>query len=371
MGKLVLYSQNAFVEGRQILDVVLVANEAIDSRKRSADASLMCKLDIEKAYDHVNWRFLLSVLEKMGFGPKWRRPKAGRPTLTLSICANHGSFSSLISKAKEEGFIRGFKKSEIIPVGGVEDVDRAAAVFRKVRIRLEKIQREFLWGDVEGRRRIHLVRWTAICKDKKYGGLGLRHLKEFNLLCLENGSRDFLSKGRAFGGKSLLVNLGRGKGVGPLERIATHNSAIVADLWGRQGGGGGGWEVHFRRPFHDWELEEVNRFLIHISAVKVQEREDSLIWKIERKGKFSVKSYYRSLKVENSPLFLAKEGERNRRVFQEEEKSDTSLKNLFLRSLLEWSQQIMDVDYLSFMNVLGGFCGVGLGCILERSPLHS
>ena len=58
-------------------------------------------------------------------------------------------------------------------------------------------------------------------------------------------------------------------------------------------------------------------------------------------------------------------------MFQEEEKSDTSLKNLFLRSLLEWSQQIMDVDYLSFMNVLGGFCGVGLGCILERSPLHS
>ena len=48
-------------------------------------------------------------------------------------------------------------------------------------------------------------------------------------------------------------------------------------------------------------------FLDHISAVKIQEGEDSLFWKIERRGKFNVKSYYRSLKDENNPLFPAKE----------------------------------------------------------------
>ena len=46
-------------------------------------------------------------------------------------------------------------------------------------------------------------------------------------------------------------------------------------------------------------------------------------------------------------------GERNRRTFQEEEMSDTCLRNLFFGSLLEWSQQFLDLDYLSFLNFLG------------------
>ena len=30
----------------------------------------ICKLDIEKAYDNINWQFLLKVLQKVGFGSK-------------------------------------------------------------------------------------------------------------------------------------------------------------------------------------------------------------------------------------------------------------------------------------------------------------
>ena len=60
-----------FVEGRQILDAALIANEAIDSMLKKNESRVLCKLDIEKAYDHLNWNFLLIVMQKMGFREKW------------------------------------------------------------------------------------------------------------------------------------------------------------------------------------------------------------------------------------------------------------------------------------------------------------
>ena len=47
-----------------------------------------------------------------------------------------------------------------------------------------------------------------------------------------------------------------------------------------------------------WEL---------IYPLKVQEGEDTLIWKDDRRENFSVKLFYNSLRVENNLVFLGKE----------------------------------------------------------------
>lgn len=62
IGKLVDGHQMAFLKGRQIMDVALLANEMVDSRVKQKKSGILSKLDIEKAYDHVNWNFLLKIL---------------------------------------------------------------------------------------------------------------------------------------------------------------------------------------------------------------------------------------------------------------------------------------------------------------------
>jgi hypothetical protein len=72
LGKIVSHSHTTFIKGRQILNSILVTNECLDSRLRSGTLGIICKLDLEKAYDHVNCEFLLYLLEKCGFGETWR-----------------------------------------------------------------------------------------------------------------------------------------------------------------------------------------------------------------------------------------------------------------------------------------------------------
>jgi hypothetical protein len=63
---------------------------------------------------------------------------------------------------------------------------------------IQKIQRNFIWGDGENVRKFHAARWSIVTTPKQMGGLGLRKLNVMNQACLLklgwkliNGCNDF------------------------------------------------------------------------------------------------------------------------------------------------------------------------------------
>ncbi|KAL6202665.1 hypothetical protein ACLB2K_026371 [Fragaria x ananassa] len=135
--------QGAFAPGRQIQDNILVAPEAfhyLKLRKTGDRHELALKLDMNKAYDRVEWDILEMVLIKMGFGHGWvsllracvcsvsfavtldgktgdyfspsRGLRQGDPISPYLLLFIFEVFSSLIQRACEVGSLYGIKLSE-------------------------------------------------------------------------------------------------------------------------------------------------------------------------------------------------------------------------------------------------------------------
>ena len=71
MGKLVSESHFAFIAERQISDCFLCAAEVLAHNHNSNQPSLLLKIDFEKAFDNIDWSFLIHLLRARGFGPRW------------------------------------------------------------------------------------------------------------------------------------------------------------------------------------------------------------------------------------------------------------------------------------------------------------
>ncbi|KAK5775534.1 hypothetical protein PVK06_043435 [Gossypium arboreum] len=72
--KCISQNQSAFVHERMIHNNILIAHELVhylQSAKNSPNKGFVIKLDMSKAYDHVEWNFIEEVMRRMGYADIW------------------------------------------------------------------------------------------------------------------------------------------------------------------------------------------------------------------------------------------------------------------------------------------------------------
>ncbi|RVW46561.1 LINE-1 reverse transcriptase-like [Vitis vinifera] len=403
----------------------VLANRLKKVLGKRKEKGLIYKLDIEKAYDSINWNFLMKVLQKMGFGTRWmewiwwcistakfsilvngvpasffssskglrqgdplspylfvlgmevlsaliRRAVGGGGFISgcslrgrgrLEVEVSHLLFTDdtiIFCEAKKEyltslswilawfeaasGLRINLAKSELIPIGEVEEIEEMAvelgckvgalpsvylglplgahhkaiamwdgveermrrrlalwkrqyiskggritlikstlasipiyqlSLFQMPRLvakRLEKLQRDFLWGGGRMERKIHLINWEVVCTQKENGGLGIRKIDLLNKALLTReafgvGVWKEILKEANWCWDNIRFKVGKGTkvkfwtdhwcGNEALSRIfpqlfalAVHKNATINEVWDSSLGQGG-WNLRFARDSND------------------------------------------------------------------------------------------------------------------------
>ena len=65
--KLISPWQSGFITGRSICDNILLAEELTNLNRQLVDSNLILKLDMKKAYERIEWDFLIFMLCQFGF----------------------------------------------------------------------------------------------------------------------------------------------------------------------------------------------------------------------------------------------------------------------------------------------------------------
>lgn len=109
--KIISPNQRAFVPRRLITDNILIAYEILQSmttRFKGKAIYMALKLDMNKAYDRIEWAFLEAVMGKMQFQHTWIH--------LIMMCVSIVSYSILINGDPQSCFkpSRGIRQGDLI-----------------------------------------------------------------------------------------------------------------------------------------------------------------------------------------------------------------------------------------------------------------
>jgi exonuclease III len=91
--------QSAFIRKRSIHDNFLYVQNTVRKMHKLKMPALFLKLDIHKAFDTVNWSYLLEVMQALGFGQRWRE--------WMSILFNTAKSAALLNGHRGPTFCHG------------------------------------------------------------------------------------------------------------------------------------------------------------------------------------------------------------------------------------------------------------------------
>ncbi|XP_061365687.1 uncharacterized protein LOC133308973 [Gastrolobium bilobum] len=263
MNSLVMPNQCRFIKGRQGTDNVIIAQEIVHSMrsKRGTKGCMAIKVDLEKAYDRLNWDFLRDTLHDLGLPNhittlimccSGQRVNYDKTRVYFSRNVNHTRAASLsqsmgFSSTHDLGRYLGilFHHKRVgrgtfgLSLAGRVTLSKAVVsatptyakqvshIPRSTCTEIEKHIRKFVWSSNNVQWRPALVAWDQVCLTKQLGGLGLRRMKDMNTAFLMKIGHNIMTKPEALWVRVLRCKYNVGGNLMPHIRASRNNS----NLW--------------------------------------------------------------------------------------------------------------------------------------------
>ncbi|GJS69804.1 RNA-directed DNA polymerase, eukaryota, reverse transcriptase zinc-binding domain protein [Tanacetum coccineum] len=161
LGDLIHEVQSAFIANRQILDGPFILDELIHWCRSKNKQAMIFKVNFEKAYDSVRWDYLNDVLNKYGFGSKWRK------WIRNCLVSSKGSILVNGSPTSEFYFRKGLKQGDLL------SLFLFLLIMESLHLSFQNVVNTDMFKGIS-------FKWNKVLMSKDKGGLGVSSLFALN-----------------------------------------------------------------------------------------------------------------------------------------------------------------------------------------------